>query len=277
MHKLLVNQLKMWGGFWWLGSWIRGTSAGRSPAAIDSRPFWLIKAVVRLQAGPVEHAEVWSQDSGAVWMLRVGKAPLAELHGRSLRVHAGNISAAAGTMFSREIYTMLYDSKNQEKTMGSQYGPGGSMGSMGSANAWCGSTSLDQLEKMTIQAIQPAQAWKRAYLTWVPVVQCIYLWSTCRNLSRNECSFCACNKCYYCAIWHLVGHPCNYRPSRISQQEKLYQSICAALGLRWAVELLQRPTPFWECAKLLRFQQNTPGVVYITNEAQLLRLPMFER
>lgn len=68
-------------------------------------------------------------------MLRVGKAPLAELHGRSLRVHAGNISAAAGTMFSREIYTMLYDSKNQEKTMGSQYGPGGSMGSMGSANA----------------------------------------------------------------------------------------------------------------------------------------------
>ena len=48
-------------------------------------------------------------------MLRVGKAPLAELHGRGLRVHAGNISAAAGTMFSREIYTMLYDSRNQEK------------------------------------------------------------------------------------------------------------------------------------------------------------------
>lgn len=61
-------------------------------------------------------------------MLRVGKAPLAELHGRGLRVHAGNISAAAGTMFSREIYTMLYDSRNQEK-MASQYGPGGSMGS----------------------------------------------------------------------------------------------------------------------------------------------------
>lgn len=50
-------------------------------------------------------------------MLRVGKAPLAELHGRGLRVHAGNISAAAGTMFSREIYTMLYDSRNQEKTL----------------------------------------------------------------------------------------------------------------------------------------------------------------
>ena len=26
-------------------------------------------------------------------------------------------------------------------------------------------TSLDQLEKVTSQAIQPAQAWKRAYLT----------------------------------------------------------------------------------------------------------------
>lgn len=48
-------------------------------------------------------------------MLRVGKAPLAELHGRGLRVHAGNISAAAGTMFSREIYTMLYDSRNPKK------------------------------------------------------------------------------------------------------------------------------------------------------------------
>ena len=28
---------------------------------------------------------------------------------------------------------------------------------------------------------------------------------------------------------------------------------------------------------VLRFQQNMPGVVYITNEAQLLRVPLFER